>query len=147
MLLIVALVAGGFVTTMLVFYPGYMTNDATFVYAFGKEWQFGDWQSPLMSIVWRLIDPLAPGPASMFLLIVALYWTGFLVLGLTVARSSTKLGFLVPLLALVPPAFILLAMIWRDVLFGAVWLVAAVTAFTAAGRITFLPRLLQALAF
>jgi hypothetical protein len=145
-LLIAALLVAGFAITMLAFYPGYMTNDATFVYAFGKEWQFGDWQSPLMSIVWRLIDPLAPGSASMFLLIAALYWLGFLVLALTVARRSIKLGIFVPLLALVPPAFMLLAMIWRDVLFGASWLVAAVSAYAAAQWISPLRWSLQTLA-
>jgi hypothetical protein len=101
-LLIAALVVVGFAITMLVFDPGYMTNDAAFVYAFGREWQFGDWQSPLMSIVWRLIDPLAPGAASMFLLIVSLYWLGFLALALTVARRSAGLALVVPLLALAP---------------------------------------------
>ena len=131
---------------MLVFYPGYMTNDATFVYGFSKEWRFGDWQSPLMSIVWRVIDPLAPGPASMFLLIAALYWLGFGLLALTVARRSVRLSLVVPLLALAPPAFMLLAMIWRDVLFGVVWLVAAVTAYAAAERMTPLRRPLLALA-
>ena len=146
LLLIVALVAGGFTTTMLAFYPGYMTNDATFVYAFGKEWQFGDWQSPLMSIVWRLIDPLAPGAASMFLLIATLYWLGFLMLALMMARRSARLGVLVPFLALAPPAFMLLAMIWRDMLFGTVWLVAAVTAYAAALRMPPLRWPLQMLA-
>jgi len=146
LLLIVALVAGGFTTTMLAFYPGYMTNDATFVYAFGKEWQFGDWQSPLMSIVWRLIDPLAPGAASMFLLIATLYWLGFLMLALMMARRSARLGVLVPFLALAPPAFMLLAMIWRDMLFGTVWLVAAVTAYAAARRMPPLRWPLQMLA-
>jgi hypothetical protein len=147
-LLIVALVAGGFAITMLAFYPGYMTNDATFVYGFSKEWRFGDWQSPLMSIVWRVIDPLAPGPASMFLLIAALYWLGFGLLALTMARRSVRLSLVVPLLALAPPAFMLLAMIWRDVLFGGVWLVAAVTAYAAAERPTLLrsPPLALALA-
>jgi hypothetical protein len=142
----VALVAGGFAITMLVLYPGYMTNDATFVYGFGQEWRFGDWQSPLMSIVWRLIDPLAPGSASMFLLIAALYWLGFGLLALTVARRSVRLSLVVPLLALAPPAFMLLAMIWRDVLFGVVWLVAAVTAYATTEGMTPLRKPLLALA-
>jgi hypothetical protein len=145
-LFIAALVVAGFTLTMLAFYPGYMTNDATFIYAYGKDWQFGDWQSPLMSILWRIVDPLAPGSASMFLLTTTLYWLGFFVLALTAARRSSGLVFLIPLLALVPPAFMLLAMIWRDVLFAAIWLVAAVTVFTAVGWRPALRRPLQALA-
>jgi hypothetical protein len=44
------------------------------------------------------------------------------------------LGLLVPLLALTPPAFMLLSMIWRDVLFGVAWLFAAAIVYGAAGR-------------
>jgi hypothetical protein len=123
-----------------------MTNDATFIYAYGKDWQFGDWQSPLMSILWRIVDPLAPGPASMFLLIATLYWLGFFLLALTVARRFSVFALLVPLLALMPPAFMLLAMIWRDMLFGAIWLVAGVTVFAASGWRPALHRPVQVLA-
>jgi hypothetical protein len=146
MLLIAAMTAGGFALTLLVFYPGYMTNDATFVYAYSQEGRYGDWQSPLMSIIWRWIDPLAPGPASMFVLIAALYWTGFGGLALIVARHSVWLALIVPLLALFPPAFMLLGMIWRDILFAGLWLLAAVMAFVTAERVSALRWLLQALA-
>src|SRR4051794_18038140 len=114
-LAIVALSALGFAAALLAFYPGYLTNDAGFVYGFMKEGgRFGDWQSPLMIILWGLIDPIAPGPGSMFLLIATLYWLGFALIGLAAARRSFWIGLLVPLPALMPPALILLAMIWRD---------------------------------
>ncbi len=134
MLFIVALVAASFALTMLVFYPGYMTNDARYVYGFMQEWSFGDWQSPLMSILWWLVDPIAPGSASMFILIATLYWLGFGVLALTVARRSPWLGLAVPLLALLPPAFVFLGFIWRDVLFAVVWLLAAAIVYPLAER-------------
>ena len=107
-LAIAATAVAGFALTIAVFYPGYMTNDATFIYQYMQAWSFGDWQSPLMSILWRLIDPLAPGSASMFLLIATLYWVGFAVVGLTTARRCVWAGLAVPLLALLPPAFMLL---------------------------------------
>ena len=70
--------AGGWLcVTVLVFYPGYVTVDARYVYADAMAWQFGDWQSPAMGVLWRLIDPIAPGSLSMFLLTVTLYWLGF----------------------------------------------------------------------
>ena len=37
----------------------------------------GDWQSPVMVWLWGLIDPIAPGAGSMFLLIATTYWLGF----------------------------------------------------------------------
>src|SRR5262249_36384240 len=133
-LLIMAMIAAGYALTVAAFYPGYMTNDATYVYQFMREWRFGDWQSPLMSMLWWVVDPIAPGPGSMFLLVTTLYWLGFAVIALTVARISTAFGLIVPVLALFPPAFMLLVMIWRDVLFTAVWLVAAAIVYASAAR-------------
>ena len=56
--------AGGLALTLLVFYPGYSTVDARYVYADAQAWRFGDWQSPMMAVLWRLVDPIAPGSMS-----------------------------------------------------------------------------------
>jgi hypothetical protein len=146
LLLIWALTAAGFGLTLLLLYPGYLTNDATYVYSYIQDWHLGDWQSPLETMIWWLIDPIAPGPGSIFLLMVTLYWLGFGVIALTVARRSVALALAVPLLALTPPAFILLSMIWRDILFSAVWLLAAALVYGAADRCAPLRRSAQALA-
>ena len=130
LLLLVLLLA--FALTVLMFYPGYITGDAGYVYAEAKAWRFGDWQSPAMGVIWRIVDPLAPGSLSMFLLTVTLYWLGFGALAFIALRSSISLALLTLLLAFTPPAFILLALIWRDILFGVIWLAAAVLAFAAA---------------
>jgi hypothetical protein len=131
-LLIVALAAAGLWLTVLALYPGYMTNDATFVYGFMKEWRFGDWQSPLMSMLWWVIDPIAPGPGSMFLLTASLYWIAFALVGLAAAHRSPAIGIATPFLGLVPSAFMMLGMIWRDILFGTAWLLAAGAVYLAA---------------
>src|SRR6266511_792857 len=135
--LIVAMAVTGFALTLAVFHPGYLTNDATYVYRYMLEWRFGDWQSPLMSMLWWVIDPIAPGPGSMFLLFATTYWLAFALVALTVARRSAVLGVLLPLLALTPPAFMLLGMIWRDVLFAIAWLLAAAIVYASADRATF----------
>ena len=132
MLPVFALSAAGFGLTVLLLYPGYLTNDATYVYGFIQDWHLGDWQSPLMTMIWWLIDPIAPGSGSMFLLIVSLYWLGFGVIALTVARRSAALALAVPLLALTPPAFMLLSMIWRDIFFSVAWLLAAAIVYALA---------------
>jgi hypothetical protein len=133
-LLVVLLVVCGYALTIVVFYPGYVTIDAGYVYADAKAWQFGDWQSPAMAVLWRLIDPVAPGGLSMFLLTATLYWLGFGLLALVAARRSALLGLVTPLVALAPPAFFLLALIWRDILFAVFWLVAAALPFAVAER-------------
>src|SRR2546423_2250103 len=98
------LLALGFGLTVLVFYPGYITADAGYVYAEAKAWRFGDWQSPVMGVIWRIVEPLAPGSASMFLLTVTLYWLGFGALAFIVLRSSISLALVTVLLAFTPPA-------------------------------------------
>jgi hypothetical protein len=73
-LAVAILIAAGYGLTFLVFYPGVMTYDAKFVYEDIAKHALGDWQSPAMTVLWALIDPVAPGPGSMFLLIATSYW-------------------------------------------------------------------------
>ncbi|MEZ5764423.1 MAG: hypothetical protein R3D69_09335 [Xanthobacteraceae bacterium] len=119
------LLAGiGFALTLAIFYPGIMNYDARYVYLDAQRGFYGDWQSPVMTLLWKLIDPAAPGPASMFLLIAALYWLSFALLATALARRSLALACAAPLVALTPPLFALVGVIWRDVLMAACWLVA-----------------------
>ncbi len=124
------LLAAGFALTIVVFYPGYITVDAQYVYDDAKAGRLGDWQSPAMGVLWLLIDPMAPGSASMFLLTIVLYWSSFAMLAFIALRRSVWLGLLTSFVALAPPAFFFLGLIWRDVLFGIVWLTAGVLAFS-----------------
>ena len=148
-LLVLAGVAAGYAFTVFVFYPGYVTVDARYVYADALAWQFGDWQSPAMGVLWRLIDPIAPGSLGMFLLTVTLYWLGFGLIAITAARHAARhAAWLAPatlLLALIPPAFFFVGLIWRDILFGVIWLVAAALAFVAVDRNVVMRLPLQAL--
>ena len=145
-LLILLTLAAAYALTVLVFYPGYSTVDARYVYADAMAWHFGDWQSPAMVVLWRLIDPIAPGASSMFLLTATLYWLAFGTLALVAARRSVWLGLATALLAFTPPAFFFVGMIWRDVLFAVTWLAAAVLAFVAADRGARLRAAIQTLA-
>src|SRR5262252_5527275 len=52
MALVGVIACAGFALTIVVFYPGYLTRDATFVRGYVQTWHLGDWQSPLMTIVW-----------------------------------------------------------------------------------------------
>jgi hypothetical protein len=131
---IVAIVVVGYAVTLRVFYPGVMTWDAWYVHNDIATGFRGDWQSPIMTELWALIDPIAPGAASMFLLITMLYWLAFAVLALAVARKSSGTALALAATAFMPPAFILVGMIWRDVLFAALWLLAAAMVFAVAER-------------
>jgi hypothetical protein len=133
-LMVAGLAAAGFGLTLLIFYPGIMTYDAKYVYEDIAKHTLGDWQSPVMTVLWALIDPIAPGSAGMFLLTAAAYWLAFGVLGCALAGRSAGLGALPPLLALLPPAFVLVGVLWRDVLFAVTWLLAIVLTFAVTNR-------------
>jgi hypothetical protein len=130
--LVAVIAACGLALMLFVFYPGVMTYDALSVYKAIAEGQVGDLQSPVMTALWAVIDPIAPGSGSMFLLTATLYWFGFSLVGITLARSSPRLGVVAVLLALTPPAFMLVGVIWRDMLFAGVWLCAAALVYAVA---------------
>lgn len=132
---VAALAAAGYALTLYVFYPGVMTYDAKYIYEAIPDIEPGDWQSPLMVAIWRWIDPLAPGAASMFLLIVTVYWSAFVILALTIARRSLWLAAILLILAALPPTFTLLGVIWRDILFAGAWLLAGVLAWSVREQI------------
>ena len=122
--LISALTAAAFGLTLGVFYPGVMSEDARYVYEDIAKGFLGDWQSPVMTVLWSIIDPIAPGTGSMFLLTIAIYWLAFGLLAFKMAQRSLPLALALLLLALSPPAFVFLSMVWRDVLFAGTWLLA-----------------------
>jgi hypothetical protein len=134
MIAVAALLAAGFSLTLLIFYPGVMTYDAKFVYEDIAKGTMGDWQSPVMVWLWGLIDPVAPGAGSMFLLIATTYWAGFGVLSLALASRGKACAPLLPLLAMTPPALAFAGIIWRDVLLATCWLLAASIAFAVSER-------------
>jgi hypothetical protein len=128
-LLITVMTALGFGLTLLVFYPGVWTFDARYVYEDVVKGFRGDWQSPAMTSLWALIDPIAPGAGSLFLMIAVLYWLGFGLLAFILAWRSKLVAVVLLLLALSPPAFVFVGILWRDVLFASTWLVAATLVF------------------
>jgi hypothetical protein len=134
MICVAILLAAGFGLTLWIFYPGVMTYDAKFVYEDIAKGTMGDWQSPVMVWLWGLIDPIAPGAGSMFLLIATTYWAGFGVLSLALASRGKTTALLLPLLAMTPPALAFAGIIWRDVLFATCWLLAAAVAFAVSER-------------
>src|SRR5271168_1964480 len=119
--LLAAGVLAGYCLTLFVFYPGIMTYDGRYSYEYAMKGTYGDWQSPVMTWLWAWIDPIAPGSASMFLLIATLYWLGFGLLAFVIARVSVWLAAALLVLAILPPAFSYVGIIWRDVLFASTW--------------------------
>lgn len=131
---IIVLTLLGFAFTLRIFYPGVMTYDAWYVHSYIANGPAGDWQSPLMTALWAVIEPLAPGAASMFLFIATLFWLSFAALALALARRSAWLGPVAVVLALTPSAFVFVGVIWRDIMLASSWLLAAALAYLVADR-------------
>ncbi|MBV8839232.1 MAG: hypothetical protein JO000_22075 [Alphaproteobacteria bacterium] len=117
---------GGLLVTLALFWPGLMSHDAAWVLAIARRAgpPLGDWQSPVMAVLWRLIDPIAPGLGSMLLLMAGLYWLGIGLVATAAARRSALAAALLLAAALTPPALFMLGIIWRDMLLAALWLTA-----------------------
>src|SRR5450755_1666226 len=103
---VTVLIAAGYGLTLAIFYPGIMTYDAKFVHEDIAKGVLGDWQSPVMTVLWGVIDPVAPGAGSMFLLNATSYWLAFGLLAWALAGRPTRLALALPLLALTPPALV-----------------------------------------
>jgi hypothetical protein len=125
----------GFALATWLFSPGMVTHDALAVYDQAYEWRFGDWQPPLMGVIWRGLETLfGYGPRAILLPTLAIYWLAFFLLFVAISRARARSAWLVFLVAFLPPIFALTGVIWRDVIFSALWLFAFSLAFCVADR-------------
>jgi hypothetical protein len=138
-LVAIALALCGLAATLALFYPGIATHDALAVYDQAYAWSFGDWQPPLLGVIWIGLERLfGYGPAAMLVPTLSAFWLAIL-LGFVALRRTGALSawgiFLVPLM---PPVFAILGIIWRDVIFAVLWLLAfaLATLTSAQGRRT-----------
>jgi hypothetical protein len=113
----------GCVLIVVLFRPGFMSHDSVEQLRQARAGVYDDIPPPLMSVVWRQLDAIVPGPFGMLVLHNLLFWCG---LGLVVRwfrlRPWMALGAL--LVGLSPPIAGLLSTIWKDVGAGASLLVA-----------------------
>lgn len=89
------------------YWPGIITWDAINQYGQALTGEYDDWHPPAMAWVWRRLIALHPGPGPMFLLQMALYWTGAaLIVGgaLRQGRPRAAIGLLIMMLLPFPMA-------------------------------------------
>jgi hypothetical protein len=129
-----ALLAAGIAWSFAVFFPGIMNWDSRYVYTYVNDFDYGDWQPPVYSVLWWVTERIAPGSTGMFLLFMVLFWSAVALLAAHVARHSPWRAVLVAALALSPPVFVILGVLWRDVFLAASWLLAVALALTSLDR-------------
>jgi hypothetical protein len=129
------IMAGGFALSVWLFYPGLATHDALAVYDQAHAGRFGDWQPPLMGVIWVVLEHVfGYGPQALFLPVAALYWVGWFLAFLALRATGAKRARLVLILPFLPPVFALLGILWRDIIFAVLWLNAVALAALGADR-------------
>lgn len=97
------------------FYPGVLSFDAAYAWWQVRGGETSDQQAPMMMRVWQLCDALVPGPGLLFLLHLAMFWTGLALIATTLrARWPLRIGFML-IAAGAPVTFVMFSHIWTDV--------------------------------
>jgi len=114
---VLALVAAACAATwIVVFYPGFMSNDSADQLLQARTGELSDWHPPVMSVLWRALETFVRGPFGMLLLQTAAFWTGLALLAGRIAAPVPAKVALLLALAVAPPIVSIAGAIWKDVL-------------------------------
>lgn len=153
---------GGFTFDIAAFRPGQMSFDSAYAWWQARGGFTTDIAPPMFVVVWRIVDVLHEGPALMFALHLALFWSGLALIGRALRLAAWRAGAMMLIAAFAPVPWLLRGHVWTDVaLFSALlfaigalaqaqatrrrrWLLAAVPAlvYAAAVRHNALPAVL-----
>lgn len=108
-----ALAAGA---NLAIWFPGEANPDSESQYAQAVVGHFDDWHPPIMAQLWSILRLLADGNAPMFCMQVVVYWLGFGLIAITLARAGRPLAAWAMLgVALLPPFLRLNVVLLKDV--------------------------------
>lgn len=109
---VAGLIGAGFVLST--FYPGYMPYDAAFQYWQARTGNLSTQHPPLMALTWMLTDVFIPGPGGLFLLQIGLYWSGLVLLSLSLTDKAVWRVVFILGVGLWPYNLLLLPHLWKD---------------------------------
>lgn len=101
---------------ILIFYPRFMSEDSLSTYASAQSGIYKDSIPPTLSWVWGVLDTVYPGPALMFLMNMALLWSGVYMLAFHLVKTN-KLFWITVLIPYTPWIMTYAGFIWKDVIF------------------------------
>ncbi|CAN5270677.1 hypothetical protein BH10PSE13_BH10PSE13_08340 [soil metagenome] len=105
------------ITQGAAYWPGIMTWDSINQYGQSTSGVFDDWHPPVMAWLWRQLIAIKAGPAPMFVIQVALYWTGYgLILADAFRRRQAKAAIVVTIGALMPFPLAIMGSVLKDCL-------------------------------
>src|SRR5690242_2100643 len=90
------LALGGLVLSLYLFFPGIATHDALAPYDQAYEWRFGDWQPPLLGIIWTELEAVfGYGPRAIFVPTVLGYWLATILFFHAIRRTGARSAWLI----------------------------------------------------
>ncbi len=102
--------------SIICWYPGMMNWDARDQYAQALTGNLSDWHPPVMAWLWSKLLILLPGPAPLFLLHIAVFWSALLVIAVALKDLGRwPAAFAVLAIGLMPNFFLEIAWIYKDV--------------------------------
>jgi hypothetical protein len=107
--------AAGFALTLAAFWPGYLSYDSAVQWSEARHGVYTNIHPPLMAMLWSLSERLFPGPGPMLASSALLYWGAIAMLVQAVCAPAWARVLLVLVAGFWPPAFALLAHVWKDV--------------------------------
>jgi len=128
--IVAALLCGvGYCVCLIAYYPGTLSPDSISMYEQAQNFSFIDWYSPMLPLIWALIQFLIPGPQGMLFFLLALYWGALFVFADAAAAIDPRAAFSIPLLGVMPFTVNFAGTIWTDVLVAVSWLMCAALVF------------------
>lgn len=128
---------------VMAYRPGLMTWDSIRQYGQALDGDFDDWHPPAMEWLWRMMLPIAHGPATMLAVQLGLYWSGVALLVLWAVRARRgRLAVMMTAGAMMPVAVVLMATIIKDSLMAGLLMLASALFVTLPRREWWLVRLL-----
>src|SRR5690242_11512650 len=97
------------------FWPGQMSFDSAYAWWQARGGATTDIAPPMFVLIWRIIDALHEGPALMFALHLALFWSGLALLANALRLSTWRAIALMLIAAFAPVPWLLRGHVWTDV--------------------------------
>src|SRR3954466_9642980 len=105
----------GFAFDAAAFWPGQMSFDSAYAWWQARGGETTDIAPPMFIFVWRAVDALHEGPALMFALHLALFWSGLALLAGALRTSAWRTIALMSIAAFAPVSWLLRGHVWTDV--------------------------------
>jgi hypothetical protein len=105
----------GFAFDVAAFWPGQMSFDSAYAWWQARGGATTDIAPPMFVFVWRIVDALHEGPALMFALHLALFWSGLVLLAVALRLSALRAIALMLIAAFAPVPWLLRGHVWTDV--------------------------------